>query len=303
MKWGRYLPSTQFSVIALSLLISVGLVYAADLVTKPPQKATVAVDTEGSSATQADVDWQTSLAAVQAQSGVTSPAAPDQTTVDGLLQAAKDSNVTDTISRSLLVNLTSAESQGMGSDIPTQDQLVTQALAQIPSTPSNITPYTSDDLTIVNDSTAALHDYGNAVMNIFLTDSDQEYAKTLVIIDAITTSNDESKVPLFQPIKKKYQLIATALAAVPVPKTLEPFHLELVNDYIKLAANYDGLSMLVSDPIEGLTSVQQYNSLTQDAEQMFINIAQSLDKNDILFSKDEPGATWAVVLQAQQQQN
>ena len=301
MKWGRYLPSKQFSVIGISLLLSIGLVYAADAATHPTQKATVAVDTQTSSS--ADADWQASLDTVQSQSGVTPPSTPVQTKVDGLLQAAKSSNITDTISRSLLVNLTSAEAQGMGSDIPTQDSLVNQALSQIPSTPSSATTYTSSDLTVVNDSTSAMHDYGNAVMSIFLNDSDQEYAKTLVIIDAVTTSNDATKLPLLKPIQEKYKTIATALAGVPVPKTLVPFDLELINDYEKIYATYDGLGVLVSDPVEGITSVQQYNSLTQDAGQMFINIAQSLDKNDILFNKDEPGATWDSLLQAQTSTN
>jgi hypothetical protein len=259
------------------------------------------VDTQTSAQDSTDNDWQTSLNAVQAQSGATLPAAPDPTTVSGLLEAAKSSNVTDTVSRSLLVNLTNAEAQGMGSDIPTQNQLITQALTQIPTAPSVTTSYTSDDLTVVDSNASSLHDYGNAVMAIFLNDSDQEYAKTLVIIDAVTTSNDATKLPLLEPLQKKYKTIATALAAVPVPKTLEPFDLELINDYAKLYATYDGLGLLVSDPIAGLTAVQQYNSLTQDAGQMFINIAQALDKNAILFNKDEPGATWALLLQAQQQ--
>ena len=76
---------------------------------------------------------------------------------------------------------------------------------------------------------------------------------------------------------------------------MEPFQLELVNDYQKIAATYDGMGSLIGDPIAGITALQQYNTFTQDAGQMFINIAQQLGKNDILFNTDEPGATWAVI--------
>jgi hypothetical protein len=296
----RLLPTRQFSLLVFSLFLSAGLVYAADRVTHPTAHNTVEVDTTKNLAAYADTaNWQAALESVQQSSGISLPDAPDQNTIQGLLQAAKNSNLTDTVSRSLFVNLVNVKGQGLGSDIPTQDQLVQSALSQIDATVPAKT-YTAADIETVGNSAAELKAYGNATMAVFLTNSDQEFAKTLAIIDAVTTSDDATKLDLLQPIRKKYEKITKELAAIPAPKTLQPFHLELVNDYATITATYDAMHALITDPLGGLAAIQQYRKLTQDAGQMFINIAQSLDKNGILFNKDEPGATWGQLLQTQQ---
>ena len=136
-------------------------------------------------------------------------------------------------------------------------------------------------------------------MSILITNSNNEYAKTMVIIDAATTQNDASQLELFGPIQSKYRLMTKEFAKVTVPKSLVPFHLQLLNDFANIITTYDGMGALISDPLNGVSAIQQYRSLTQDAGQMFINIAQTLDKNDIIFDKNEPGATWAILLQSQ----
>lgn len=295
----RYLPSKQFSLIAISLFLSAGLVFAAGYVTKPPSYSSLAVDIQPAGQGPAAAgDWQSSLETVQQNSGISLPPAPDQNTVEALLQAVQTNNLTETVSKSLFINLVSAKGQGLGDDIPTQNQIITRALSQVPVS-SGTKTYSADDLTLTDNSSASLHAYGNAVMAILLKNSNQEYAKTLVIIDAVTTHNDETQLELLTPIQTTYRRIATQLAAIPVPKMLGPFHLQLTNDYANIVATYDGMSALVSDPLGGISAIQQYRTLTQDAGQMFINIAQTFDKNDILFDKDEPGATWAILLQSQ----
>lgn len=293
------LPSKQFSLIAISLLISGGIVFAADYITKPSATGSLAVSVTENQAPAVTNDWQASLTAVQEHSGISLPAAPDQNTIDALLQAAQSNNLTQSVSRNLFVNLVNAKGQGLGSDIPTQEQIITGALSQVPTSSSGKKTYSVEDLTLAENSSASLHAYGNAVMAILVKNSDNEYAKTLVIIDAATTQNDANQLALFGPIQKKYQLIANELANIPVPKILGPFHLELLNDYANITASYAGMGALISDPLNGVAAIQQYRSLAQDAGQMFINIAQTLNKNDILFNKNEPGATWAILLQSQ----
>ncbi len=297
MSPSRYLPSRQFSLIAISLLVSLALVYMADRVNTHSKQGALTVDTQTAAVAHNSItDWASSLDSVQKDSGVSLPTPPDQGTVDALLQSVQSDNLTQTVSKGLLVNLFAAKGQGLGDDIPTQDKIVTQALTQVPTSPS-AKIYSASDLTLTDNSTASLRLYGNAVMNILINDSDHEYAKTLVIIDALTTQADGSQAELLTPIQKKYKFIADQLVKVPVPKTLQPFHLQLVNDFANIVATYDGMKTLIGDPLNGVASIQQYRSLTDDAGKMFINIAQALDKNDIIFNKDEPGATWAILLQ------
>src|SRR6185437_14253783 len=76
-------------------------------------------------------DWQQTLADIEAQSGVSIPQAPDENKLAVLLDAAKSPSITDTVARTLFISLSSASSQGLGSDFPTQDQLIAQALSQL----------------------------------------------------------------------------------------------------------------------------------------------------------------------------
>ncbi|MBY0472951.1 hypothetical protein K2Q00_01525 [Patescibacteria group bacterium] len=297
MDTGRYLPSTQFSLIAISLFLSAGLVFAAEYI-GTPSTSSLAVGAARVQTPVAEGDWKSSLETVQKNSGISLPAAPDQNTVEALLQAAQSNNLTDSVSKSLFVNLVNAKGQGLGADIPTQDQIVAQALSQVPSSVGTKT-YFSEDLSLTDNSSASLHAYGNAVMAILQKNSNQEYAKTLVILDAITTKNDGAQLELLKPIQKTYQHIAAELLETPVPKMLVPFHLQLLNDFENIAGTYDKFTSLVGDPLSGIAAIQQYRTLTQDAGQMFINIAQTFQKNDIIFTKDEPGATWAILLQSQ----
>jgi hypothetical protein len=297
----RYLPSKQFSVIVVSLLLSAGLVYAADFVTASHPPASIAVSAEQQPGNDvAAADWQASLASVQAQSGISLPSPSDPNTVDSLLQAAHSSNVTDTVSKTLFVNLLNAKQQGLGDDIPTQDQLISNAASQINASAS-AKLYTLADLTTTDSSPTSLHTYGNAVMGMLSKNSNYEFAKTLLTVDDATTKNDPSGLASLKTYQETYVALVQALLATPVPTTLAPFHLAIINNYEKMVATYSGMESVLSDPIEGIAALQQYNAAGQDAYAMFINIAQAFDKNDILFTKDEPGAAWAALLQAQQQ--
>src|ERR1700733_16218160 len=74
MAVARYLPSTQFAVMAGALLISGGLVFAAQYVTAA-HTATSSLATAATTDSSQDqnTDWQSSLDAVAASSDVTAP--------------------------------------------------------------------------------------------------------------------------------------------------------------------------------------------------------------------------------------
>ncbi|MEI6863999.1 MAG: hypothetical protein WCK46_01325 [Candidatus Adlerbacteria bacterium] len=292
MRAPTYLPSSQFSVIVGSLLLSVGLVFAANAFTThaPAPAVTVAQTTDTSST---NPDWKASLDTVQAESGTNLPTPADQNDVNNLLQAAQSSNITDRLSRTLLVNLSNAKTQGLGDDIPTQNELITGALAQI-GTAQPTKQYTDADIKVTDNSSRSLHDYGNALMSVFKKNANGEFLKTLSIVDNVTATNDPSEFKEFPALQKKYEVFIQGMLAIVVPKTLLPFHLGLLNDFAKMIATYGDMQTVLSDPLRGLSGIQQYNSLAQDGGKMFINIAQALEKNGILFTKDESGASWAL---------
>lgn len=288
-----YLPSTQFGAIAAAIAISGGLVLAAQYVVRPVQTPHVA------SAATPDInpDWQATLAAIQAQSGATLPQAPDASTTQALLAAAQSSNVTDTVARSLLINLSNEKAQGLGDDAPTQDALVAQALSQLPPAPP--ASYTAQDLTTEDSSSANLHAYGNAVMVAFGAHTGATSQATYETIATATDSQNPADLAPLAGIQAQYQGLADDLSKISVPQTLAPLDLQALNDIASAAQTFDGMQTLISDPLRAVQSLQQYQDDLNAADLVFTSIAQELNTDGIIFNKDEPGSAWSGFLSTQ----
>ncbi len=288
MKLARYAPSGQFTVLALALLISGGLVYAAERVTHPPTNANLAVNTD-TKTSDAD-NWQAALYQIQAQNASTSFVTPNQQTVSQMLQAAQSNNITDSVGKTLLINLSNAKAQGLGDDIPTQDQIVAAAAAQVAA--SKPTTYTAQNLTVVGDTNASLKAYGNAVIQILIDHSGASETATLLAVSTATDKNDPSQLKKLPAINAEYKAILAGLLAVPVPKTLSPLHVAIINSYSVIIASYPDMQTSLSDPLRGIVGLQTYETQLDTLIRLYTNIAQNLNKDGILFSKDEPGSVW-----------
>ena len=297
MKLRRYLPSAQFILIAASVLVSGGLVYAAQVVTHPPQ-STAAIQTDQTADATDAASWQAALDAIQAANASSSLAAPSQTMVDQFLNAAKSNNVTDTVARSMLINLANAKSQGLGDDVPTQDQIVSAAASQIAAAETAPKTYTGTDLNVVASSPTNLRTFGNGVIGALNAHPDASEQATFLAIDEIVEGGDKTKTSTLGSIGAAYKSIASDMAKVPVPQTLVPLYLQAINNYEAIGTTYDSMSAVGSDAIRGLAGLQAYETLMDSNARVFTNVAMELNKDGILFTKDEPGNAWSSLLSA-----
>ena len=284
----NYLPSAQFLVIAGALLISGGAVAAAHYYTSS-HEAPGGLASANTTA-MADDAWEQSLAAIQAQSGVTLPDPPSADAVQDLLKQAQSSNLTDSIGRGLLVKLTNAGVQGLGSDIPTQDSIIAEAAAQINASHNDPKAVS---LTTTEVSETSLRTYGNAVIAVFINHPTASMEATLVTIAKATDTHITEPLAALAPIGREYGAIADELAEVAVPKTLAPLHLQVVQNFYAIADSYAEMKLVVEDPLRGLTGLQKYQSLMAETGRVLTNIAEALNKGGILFGKDEPGSAWS----------
>ena len=292
----RYFPSAQFTLLLGSLALAAGLVYAAETYTNPPPApAQVAVD-DSQTAASDNSNWEAALYAIQAENASSSFVAPSTNAVQQLLAAAQSPNVTDSIGRTLLVNLSNAQSQGLGDDIPTQNQIVAAAAAQVSGSLATTSSYSLSDLTIVPVSTSTLHAYGNAVMQTLDEYPNASEQATFLAIDEIVEGGDKSQAATLVSIGAAYKGAAAALLEVPVPQTLAPLDLEAVNNFLSVSATYEDMQTIGDDPVRGLEGLQNYESLMNTGASVFTNIAQELNNDGILFSKDEPGSAWSIFL-------
>ncbi len=298
MSLSRYLPSVQFSVIALSLFLSGGLVYAAEYMAHPKAApaslAAATTPTQGSDA----ASWEAALYEIQANNASTSLSAPNPQTVQQMLAAAQSNNVTDTVAKTLLINLSNAKSQGLGSDVPTQDQIIAAAQAQIKSQAA-LKLYSLGELARVADTNASLHAYGNALIQVFNSHPAASQADTFTAIGTAVDTQSKAELQKLVAIKAGYAALTADLAALPVPQTLAPFHLSIVNDFVRVTASYDDMQAMITDPLRGIQGFQTYQSALSDSGRMFTSIAQNLSKDGILFTKGEPGSAWSAILSPQ----
>ncbi len=292
MNGRRFLPSSQFSLLAVSLVLSGGLVAGANVLTRQAPSGQIASVAGQGPAQPVDQHWEAALYAIQAEEGSSSlPTPPSQEEVQGLLQGAQSSNMTDSVARTLFVNITNDAAQGLGGDQPTQNQLLAQAMSQI-SLQATTTAYTQSQLNVVADSPAALHAYGNALAQALLDNPGDEVDETLTIIDNATSQNDATQLEKLKGVVKEYNLFIQQIAAIPVPQQLSPLHLKLLNDFVQIAALYPDLEALLSDPVRGLSALEQDQTIGTQVGSIFTNIGVELTKDGILFNSDEPGSFW-----------
>lgn len=286
-----YLPSPRFSGIVVSIALAGGLIVGAQYLTSP-KTASTSVLLTASGAPQTE-NWQASLDAIQAQApGL--PAAPDQTAVQAMLTAAQSSNVTNSIARSLFVNLGDAGAQGLGSDLPTQEKLIADATAQVQKNVS--AAYTASNLTMISQTPTSLHEWGNGVMKTFLGNPRANNDEALLAIGRATDYGDASALAPLTAIGAAYAALADDLASTPVPSTVAPLYLQLLNNLSKMSVAAGEMKTVVDDPMRGLAGLQLFQTSGAEASRLLTTLAEQLRKSGILFSKDEPGAAWDVFL-------
>lgn len=292
MPGSKYLPSAQFVVIVGAIALSGGLVLAAQFITREPTPAAL---TSSNTELQGASDWKADLYAVQGTNPLEiQSSASVSASLDTLLNEAQTNNVTETIGRSLLLNLSQAKTQGLGSDIPTQEKLLAQASDYLQPTPAQV--YTLSSLSTVADSPTTLQSYGNAFIEVLLAHPKANMQDTYVAVGSAVDTNDASQLKALETIGKEYEAITKELLSLPVPKTLSPLHLRIVNNFSQIAASFNDMRTVIGDPLRGFGGLQTYNALTAETARMFTNIAQSFAKNGILFTKDEPGSAWSAFL-------
>lgn len=293
MRGKNILPSGRFVTIVGSIALAALLVWGAYVLTHPSaQPAEVA----STAPTNPSGDWRAALEQIQAENPLAkAPQGPNADTVNKFLNAAQSDNLTDTVARTLFINLSQAKAQGLGNDTPTQDELVAQALARVKVQPAKKV-YTNADITLSSNSGAALKAYGNAFMAAVGGHSKASYNSVIYIVGTSTDNGDPSKLAALKPIAADYAGLARDLAQVAVPPAMAPLHLQILNNFERMSELLGDVGNLYNDSLRGLASFELYDALTQETLRLFINIAQEFSQNGILFSNGDPGEAWSALV-------
>jgi hypothetical protein len=288
-----YLPSARFTTVLGALLISGAIVGGTNYYVHPPEKmGTLQASPSG-------IDWQQEFASSSeySQDNLISEEASK------LVQQSATNNLTETIGRSIFINVSAAAGQGSADSPTTQDQIIQDSLQQIQTSQQKaIVLYDVSDLSAVPDTSASLHDFGNALQTTLNNHLQATYQNTMYQVALATDNDDATPLSKLPAIAADYHALAKDIIALPVPVSLESYSLTIANNYAQMGNAALTLKDVLSDPVAGLTALQTYTNFYANNTQMFINIGNTFQKNAILFSKDEPGAIWSVLVKAQQNQ-
>lgn len=285
------LPSAKFTTIVGSIALATLLIYGAYVLTHPiTTPSTVAVETIPQNSTS-DEDWRVALQTIEGDKLNTTPSV-SSADVDALLKAASSDNITTSVGRKLLINLSQAKSQGLGSDIPTQDALIADAVADM-SQDRGTPVYETSDLTLSKEGEASVKAYANSFMIAGQNHPKASYALTIYTLATSTDNGDPKRLSPLTSIAADYKALAHDLAEVPVPSSLAPIHLQILNNFARISTAVTDIKLVYTDPLRALAALQLYEALNQETVRLFINVAQGLSQNGIIFSKDEPGAAWS----------
>ena len=288
-----YLPSAQFSITITSILLAGGLIWAADYYTSPRTPSSISSSDTPSAITAEGLDWKAALDTIQGEP--TLPTPPTEETVANLLNASQSDNITATVGRSILITLGEAKAQGLGSDIPTQERIVENALTKLNSS-QNLTLYTSTDLITAPDSQEVYMAYGNGMILVLERHPQASVEAAFLAVGNATDSGDTTYLAELASISTAYRSIARDMTSLVVPSTLSPIHLQIVNNFAKAGTSVEAMRSVLSDPLLGLAGLKDFQLLTDENSRLFINIAQVFNKNGILFSEDEPGSAWSLLV-------
>lgn len=285
------LPSRRFVLVVGAIALSGGLVVAARFITNPPETHKAEIASVGNQASSED--WQKTLKDIQDRSPLNkAPQGPTTDKVQELLIAATSDNLTDTVARTLFVNLSAAKAQGLGNDIPTQDSLIADAVQKINNTkPAN--KYNETSLLVVENNKDTMRAYGNGFMQTIARHPEANFGRAIYTIATSTGNADPARLAPLKDIGEGYGALADDLAELEVPKSLAPFHLKIINNFALIATSFPDIEKLYIDPLRALAAYQRYDALNNETYRLFINIAQNLSQNGILFTKDDPGSAWS----------
>ncbi len=289
-----YLPSARFAVLAAALLIGIGLVSGAAWITNPRQSGVRLQNTGENSAiaTFSDSDWQEAFAS----STAFQTAATIQNQAEKLMEASRTNNLTDSIGRSLLINAAALQGQGIGTN---QDQIVASALSQIQNAAQTTADvYTAADLTTTKDSTTTLHTYGNQLASALSANAQATYRNTMLPVSLAVDTGDAAQLSNLPRVAKAYRALAKDVVDVSVPASLVSSQLQIANNYARMGQACTDLQTILSDPARGLLALQNYSVLFNQNQNLYIQLAEKLQNNGILFGDDELGHIWNLLYTA-----
>jgi len=324
----RYLPSGRFSLIVLSCLVTIGIVFSASsykgsapslssgtiIVQNEIVSNLIAIVDVADSDNDGLKDWEEALwktdpknpdtdgdgtsdgAEIQAKRNplVKGPkdALPKDQSQNSIASAASSQNLsaTDKLAREFFADYTKAKQANGKIDSATQGKIISAALSRNDLT-SPVRTYTEGDLIVSNDnSESALRTYANQMGLIQKTYAVPEGEDTeLIIFKKALDSHSKETLAKLSPISSRYNSLVRAMLEISVPKNIVPYHIAILNDISTIKQSIDSMRRAFVDPVGALSSVAVYVKTIKQVPTDYQNFAKYYTENGVMFISTDNG--------------
>ncbi len=290
----KYLPSKNFIVRVLILLIGVILVLiiyeaisyfrgGSSKVLRTPIKLQVKDVVQKDSNVNGIPDWEESLWGLDPNTNGPSNkefilakqkalAEQSGTTVTTINNAPATDN--EALSREFFAVIMSLEQTGnLDADAM---KSVSEAIGKkIVAEPIDDT-YTRDKAIISNSDSASIEKYYSSLRSVFLKYEDKNIGDELSFVATALKNNDAGALELVNSIAEAYRSFGKDLMKISVPSDMLSAHLDLANNYDKVAQSINSLTRLATDPIIGMKGIINYKRYSEALVSNIENMSDNL---------------------------
>lgn len=322
----NFLPSKKFSVILLSLLVAVGMLWVASYFSKQQtaQKNNTGISAQSGKTVVAEKDsdgdgfpdWQESLAGSNPNDQKSKPnqfALQASTSTDSVVPSddtpliPADITPTETVLENFGSYFKSQMVPGTDTTLDMSDRvtnlLTNDGALQAQKLKALTNPYSKNDLVI--DDGQTLTSYFNTVAGTIQKNfpdqnkKDPDYEDEMVILlrlgalavgkDSIEPEVLKDNLDKLEPYKMRYRHAARDLNAIKVPTAAIDIHLALSNSMVNMALSLEAIQLFPRDPIMGMLGMKLYQSQLKSTPDLLAKTKSFISNNKIVFKKGDPG--------------
>lgn len=332
----EYLPSGQFTKIALSLfvlasLVGVALIYPEERTVKySSQGAELGAGTLGNIVSIAGSidkdedglkDWEEALFKSDPNNKDTDgDGTPDGEEVklgrNPIIPGPKDAllafntsgmvssessfenlTATDKVSRQLFAEYIQAKQSGGTIDSATEARIITSAISKSGPT-EKARFYTEGELNVISESgESSLRKYGNAVGAILKKYPGSKENELVILGRAIEKDDeDENELSQLDVAALAYQNTIKDMLILSVPKKAIQIHLSVINEISAVEKINRDMRNVYKDPITAISSTQEYIKTVTNLVESLKNAGLFFEKESVIFKENEDGYYYANIV-------
>lgn len=282
----KYLPSKKFTtslitivvVAALGFLIKEAFSFAKNLINKNKDKngqvevTTVADIIQEDSNNNGIPDWEEYIWGLDpTKNGPENKAfilAKKKTMIEsGEITPEKENNIisdNEIMTRQLLATIISLS----GSDQINDENInsISETIGQQIIAEEPPDKYNQNNIKIVADTEDSIADYAADMIIWYSIYEQNDLGSEMVLISQGIANQDAIPLITAKSMADVYRGLSEFMLLSEVPSTLYQHHLNLINNYEKLAQAIEGLSNSIIDPLTGLKSIILYNKINEEIE-------------------------------------